>query len=127
MSSKRTILVVDDDQPILLLMENLLREFGFSARTASCGEDAIEAARQEIPAAILLDMNMPGMCGEDVIAEFRKDPSLAGVPVIILSGEKMSESEVKAFDAYAAVQKPFELSELIRIIRESVDASEVSS
>src|SRR5207253_1967697 len=67
MSEKPVILVVDDDAPILILMQNLLREFGFEPLTAASGNEAIDIARGRRPALVLLDRNMPGMSGEEVI------------------------------------------------------------
>ena len=74
MSSPRPlILVVDDDVPILILMRNLLREFGFDSITAGSGPEAIEQARAHKPSLILLDRNMPGMTGDEVLRELRAD------------------------------------------------------
>src|ERR1051325_4163875 len=55
MPEKPTILVVDDDQPIVMLMRKLLGEFGFDAVTATSGAEALEAARARPPALVLLD------------------------------------------------------------------------
>ena len=68
MQSKPVILVVDDDLPILTLMRNILREFGFDPRVASTRVEAVESARAGRLDLILLDMKMPGMSGDEVIA-----------------------------------------------------------
>ena len=117
MNEPTTILVVDDDAPILALMKNLLREFGFKAITASTGEEAINEARRNRPALVLLDKNMPEMSGDEVIRLLRAEPGLAPVPILILSGEPISKSELKALGADGAVQKPFDIPALIAQIR----------
>ena len=125
MSSKRpTILVVDDDQPILLLMKNLLGEYKFDARTASSGEEAILAARATPPDLILLDLNMPGMAGAEVIEAIRREDGLENVPVLILSGDPVTRSELAELGAVGSVIKPFELQDLLAKIREQVDGKE---
>jgi CheY-like chemotaxis protein len=117
MPDKPTILVVDDDQPIVTLMRKLLSEFGFEAVTAMSGAEALQAARAHPPALILLDKNMPGMSGPEVVAAFRADPAFERVPILILSGESMSKQELASMQADGAVMKPFDVVELVEQIR----------
>jgi DNA-binding response OmpR family regulator len=116
MSARPNILVVDDDGPILLLMRNLLREFGFEAVTAPTGAQAIDAARKKQPDLVLLDKNMPGMSGVDVIRAFRDELGL-DVPILILSGEPVDPKELSSLGASGAVLKPFDVTALIEQIR----------
>jgi CheY-like chemotaxis protein len=117
---KPVILVVDDDVPILILMQNLLREFGFEPLTASSGNEAIDVARSRQPSLVLLDKNMPGMSGEDVIRALRDDVALTQLPILILSGEPVSKSELTALRADGAVLKPFDVMALVQQIREQL-------
>jgi two-component system OmpR family response regulator len=120
MPRKPVILVVDDDAPIIMLMRSLLREFGYEARTATSGTDAIEAARAETPDLVLLDKNMPGMSGADVIRALRRDLGLANVPILLLTGDPVAPEEIDELGANGTVQKPFDLQELIAQIRKHV-------
>ena len=120
MSEKPVILVVDDDGPILALMRNLLKEFGFQAVTAETGRDAIVAAREHRPALVLLDKNMPGMTGDEVIRNLRGEPGLDKLPILILSGERLSRADLAALGADGAVQKPFDVLVLVEQIRSYV-------
>ena len=115
-SEKPTILVVDDDLPILTLMRSLLREFGFEPVTAATGQEAIGAARTKPPSVVLLDMNMPGMAGDEVIRMLRAE--FGALPILILSGDPVSRSELASLGADGAVQKPFDVPALIAKIRE---------
>jgi len=117
MTSKPIILVVDDDLPILLLMRNLLREFGFEAVTAENGAEALREVRKNKPSVVLIDKNMPGMSGEEVIRALRAEPGLDGLPILILSGEPVSRSDLQALGADGAVLKPFDIRELIAQLR----------
>ncbi len=122
MSESKTILVVDDDGPILVLMKNLLREFGFQAVIASTGEEAIAAARQQHPALVLLDKNMPGMTGHEIIRALRAEKGMERLPILILSGEPLDRRDLAALGADGAVQKPFDIPALISQIRRHLDA-----
>lgn len=121
-----TILVVDDDEPILGLMRNILREFAFQAVTASTGAEALVIARQSCPDLLLLDKNMPGMSGEEVIEAFRQDSSLRAIPILIVSGEPLLPAELTAIGADGSVTKPFDLPQLIATIRKHL-ASDASA
>ena len=120
MSDKPLILVVDDDQPILTLMKNLLREFGFETVLASTGAAAVSAARERQPALVLLDKNMPGMTMEEIISGLRDHGE---TPILILSGEPVSAVEINRYGANGAVQKPFAIPHLIEQIRSHVGVS----
>ena len=120
MPEKPLILVVDDDVPILVLMKNLLREFGFETATAASGQQAIEEARRKAPSLILLDKNMPGMSGHEVLSKLRDEGAIEGIPVLILSGEPVDPNELKKLGATAAILKPFDVPTLIQTIRTHV-------
>jgi DNA-binding response OmpR family regulator len=124
-SRQPIILVVDDDVPILTLMRNVLREFGFDARVASTGESAVESAREERPDLVLLDKNMPGMSGSEVIDALRSE-GLANVPVLILSGEPVDSEQIARLGAAGAVMKPFDVADLIERIRSHVGVARAS-
>jgi two-component system OmpR family response regulator len=120
MPRKPVILVVDDDAPIILLMRSLLREFGYEARTALSGTEAVEAARAETPDLVLLDKNMPGMSGGDVIRALRTDVGLTNVPILLLTGDPVAPDEIDELGANGTVQKPFDLQDLIAQISKHV-------
>jgi len=126
MPQKPLILVVDDDAPILMLMQNLLREFGFLPLTATTGEQAVEVARAQRPDLILLDRNMPRMSGDEVIESLRSEPGLEGIPILILSGEPLERDELKRIRADGAVQKPFDILALIEKIRSHLNGGSAS-
>jgi DNA-binding response OmpR family regulator len=118
MSDKPVILVVDDDMPILVLMQSLLREFGFEPLTAASGDEAIDIARKQRPSLVLLDKHMPGMSGDEVIRALRDDAGLAQLPILILSGEPISKADLTTLRADGAVLKPFDVVALVNQIRE---------
>jgi DNA-binding response OmpR family regulator len=124
MTAKPIILVVDDDLPILTLMRSLLREFGFEAVTAENGQQALVAARERRPSVVLVDKNMPGMSGDEVIRALRNEPGFDDVPILILSGEPVSHAELTELRADAAVMKPFDVTKLVAQLRSYVPAAQ---
>jgi CheY-like chemotaxis protein len=124
MTSKPIILVVDDDLPILALMRSLLREFGFEAVTAENGRQAIAEARSRRPSAVLIDRNMPGMTGDELIGALRKEPGMDDLPILIISGQAVSSTELATLGADGAIMKPFDVMDLINQLRSFVPAAQ---
>lgn len=79
------VLVVDDDPDVHVLMQDILGTLQLEGRVAHNGQAALDMARQELPAAMILDLMMPGVDGYGVLKELQADPALAGVPVVVLS------------------------------------------
>ena len=124
MSDKPVILVVDDDQPIRILMQSLLREFGFEPILAGSGAEAVTVASARHPDLILLDKNMPGTSCADVIRALRESEG-ADVPILILSGDSLEPDELARLGANAGVQKPFDVMALVEQIRGTLGAGKV--
>ena len=119
-AAKPLVLVVDDDAPIILLMRSLLREYGFEPLTAMTGKEAMENVRARRPDVILVDRNMPGMSGDELIRALRGEPGLGEVPILIISGEPVAPDELVRVGANAAVLKPFDVTALVEQIRAHV-------
>jgi DNA-binding response OmpR family regulator len=119
----RVILVADDDHDILLLVTMRLRRDGHEVVSASRGDDALALAREVRPALAVLDVGMPGLDGFAVLDEIRRDESLAGTRVMLLTA-KAQESDVRrGYDggADAYVKKPFSPAELSAQVSELID------
>ena len=66
---------------------------------------------------MLIDKNMPGMTGAEVIQSLREEPEFERLPILILSGEPVSSRELAGLGADGAVLKPFDVSALVAQIR----------
>ncbi len=108
------ILAVDDMPDNLRLLVKILKVKGYEVRPFEDGRQALEMARAETPALVLLDINMPDMDGYEVCAELKKNPKLADVPVIFISGNEQIEDKIKAFEVGGVdyVTKPFQNAEV---------------
>ncbi len=106
-TSKPTILVVDDDPVLTMLIGGILAKTG-KIFTARSGDEGLRMAQRENPDLILLDVQMPGQDGFDVISELKMDPALRHIPVIFITGEVLPEIESHCLEAGAAdyIAKP---------------------
>lgn len=80
------ILLVDDSKFLRLATERALARAGYDVSTATDGERALEMAREKKPDVILLDMLLPKMTGPDVLKALKKDPTTAGIAVVVFTG-----------------------------------------
>jgi DNA-binding response OmpR family regulator len=116
--STQTILVVDDDEDIRTVVSHNLEGDGFRVVCAAGGDEAIEKVMSEQPDLVILDIMMPVRDGYDVLAEIRRRPETADLPVVLLTA-KRSESDIwegwsSGADYY--MTKPFEVGELLRFV-----------
>lgn len=110
------VLIVDDDEDTRDAMADALEAHGFNARGAGNGKAALDVlAGSDKPFVILLDLSMPVMDGYEFRAAQLANPASAGIPVILISGEKTARlNELKP---HAVVPKPIELSKLVEAIQ----------
>ncbi|URI08997.1 response regulator [Aquincola tertiaricarbonis] len=85
MNPQYDLLIVDDDPTQIVVLGAMLRPFG-QVRFAKRGADALRLARQSIPDLMLLDLQLPDLDGVAVLAQMRRSPLLADVPVVVLTG-----------------------------------------
>jgi two-component system, sensor histidine kinase and response regulator len=108
------IMIVDDNPANLKLLEDMLRQRGYEVRSFPRGRLALQAAHQEPPDLILLDINMPEMNGYEVCEQLKSSVLLAAVPVIFLSALDAVEDKVKGFRSGGVdyISKPFQFEEV---------------
>ena len=110
-----TVLIVDDDSTTRAAIATILADAGYATREADSGADALRAARSEAPALVLLDVNLPGMCGYEVCRLLR-DEFGDQFPIVFVSGAR-----TESFDRVAGlllgandyISKPFREDELL--------------
>lgn len=90
---KATLLVVDDEPQNVSLMVDVFAHAGYRALGAGNGAEALEIARVERPAAILLDLIMPGMDGFEVMRRLRADAELRHTPVMVITAMHVDEAQ----------------------------------
>jgi two-component system, chemotaxis family, chemotaxis protein CheY len=112
------VLVVEDDTDTRDLIAEVLREDGYQVVVAAHGREALVAVHSlaSPPSIILLDLMMPVMNGWQFLEERTHDPSLATVPVLVLSADPTRRLAAQQ-GVVAVIGKPFDLSRLLRLVR----------
>ncbi len=110
-----TILIVDDDPVNLGVLNEFLKDAGFSVLLARNGDECLESARLGGPDAILLDVLMPGPDGYAICERLKRMPETREIPVIFLSVLTDPEHALKGFDAGGVdyIAKPFRRQEVL--------------
>ena len=111
-----SILLVEDDKKIARIVKVYLEDAGYKVVHAEKGKDAIEAAMKELPIAVILDLGLPDISGEEVCQELKE---MGDFPIIMLTAKHSEEERVAGFalgaDDY--VVKPFSPKELVYRIK----------
>ncbi len=113
------VVTVDDDPGIVRIIELLLSRNGYTVKTAANAEKALEVLRTTVPAALILDVQMPGMSGYDLCKKVKGEKRLEHVPVIFLTAQGAPQ-DFKAGHVAGAVLymvKPFKPEKLLQVVR----------
>jgi CheY-like chemotaxis protein len=117
------VLIVDDDRDTREMLTMLLATEGFHAVAAEDGLEALHLLRTvrhrapEVPCLVLLDLKMPRLGGHEFRRAQLGDPSVASVPVAVLSGAKDAEQRGRALGAVATLTKPIDFEMLLDVVR----------
>ena len=121
MSAKVSVLVVDDDFDARNLLALALSVEGYAVMSATNGAEALAVARRHRPGVILLDLAMPVMDGFAFREEQLRDPVLADIPVICVSGRHDAGQATRNLKFAGCVAKPFALDEIVLRVGDLVD------
>ncbi len=116
-----SILIVDDEPHIRLLLEQTLEDFedeGVDIITAENGEEGLAIIREETPEVVFLDVMMPLMNGFDVCNAVKNELKLKNVTVILLTakGQEFDRKKGKEVGADLYITKPFNPDEIVEIV-----------
>lgn len=119
----KMILIIDDEAKIHHYLEENLSQFGFRIRHAYNGEEGLKQARQDKPDLITLDVIMPLMDGWTTLSEFKKDPALKDIPIVMISSttDKDLAMALKAADY---LFKPINPKILIDVLNKHIGKTE---
>ena len=121
------LLVEDDPGDIKLTQKALLKsKLSVDLSVVTKGEEALAFLRREggytdapLPNLILLDLNLPGLSGQEVLQEIKNDKNLKFIPVVILTTSNSDKDILKSYNlgANCYVRKPVDLHEFIKIVQ----------
>lgn len=116
----KRILVVDDDPSNTLLVKLILESVGiYEVFTENRGSHAVKAARECHPHLIFLDIMMPDMLGNEVVALLREDPALRHIKVVFLTAMIKKGEETKSGNNMV-IAKPISTKELVAVIEQEL-------
>ena len=109
------VLVVDDETDIVALVAYHLAKAGYRVSTATSGTEALDAARRERPALIVLDLMLPGMSGFEVLEHLRAGEATRDTAVLMLTARREEQDRIQglALGADDYLTKPFSPQELV--------------
>jgi two-component system cell cycle response regulator DivK len=119
------ILIVEDNPKNLKLVRDTLQVKGYRTIEAGTGEDGVQMAREQHPALVLMDIQLPGISGIVAFQQLRADPETRGIPIIAVTASVMAQERQKimaaGFDGFQG--KPISVRELLETIRTVLDKS----
>jgi CheY-like chemotaxis protein len=122
---KKTVMVVDDGENLLILVKAVLESEGFNVITVGSGKECLEKLKKDKPDLILMDMMMPGMSGRETTEKIRANPKTKNLKVAFLTVARFSEtgkSVLKEMNVIDYITKPFDNKEFVKRIKNIVGA-----
>jgi two-component system chemotaxis response regulator CheY len=112
------VLVVEDDTDIRETVAELLIEEGYEVQTATSGKDALDRLQENetLPDVILLDLMMPVMDGWTFHGELQRTPTLAAVPIVVISADANVHEKAARLNPVACLRKPVGIDELLAVV-----------
>jgi len=117
------LVIAEDSRFMLRLLQATVKKGGYEGIACRDGVEALAAIRAHGADLVLLDLIMPRMGGLATLAELKRDPATAGIPVVVLTsrGEALSREESEASGAAAFLTKPFSPNALLETIKNLIN------
>ena len=119
------ILIVEDNPKNLKLVRDTLQVKGYRTIEAGTGEEGVRLARDQQPALVLMDIQLPGISGIEAFRRLRADPTTRAIPIIAVTASVMAQERQKVmaagFDGFQG--KPISVRELLETVRGILDKS----
>ena len=121
----KKVLIIEDSENILSLLEAMLSSEGFQIETRENIYNIVHHLKQDAPDLILMDMLLSGANGCDACRDIKMTPELNHIPIVMMSAHPSGELDCGGAGADYFVSKPFEMEELLDIIKKSVSIDTV--
>jgi two-component system cell cycle response regulator DivK len=113
------ILIIEDNEKNLKLLRDVLQVKGYRTLEARSGTEGLRLARAELPALVLMDIQLPDISGITALRQLRADPLTRAIPVVAVSASAMQEEQEKitasGFDGY--IMKPIDLKSFLEQVQ----------
>jgi CheY-like chemotaxis protein len=101
-STPKTVLIIEDEEAAAELFAEMMRESGFRVLKMTNSAPAMDRMTADRPDVVILDIMMPDTSGLDILHQMRRDPQLAGVPVVVVSAKSMPADIKNGMEAGAS-------------------------
>ena len=120
--AQKEVLIVDDEVSVTELFSMMLEMEGYGVQVVHNVRDAIQVLEKDSPDLILLDIMMPIASGLELCRHVRRTPTLASIPIIILSAKSQLEEVQEGLEAGANLYllKPVSKNELVQAVRKTI-------
>ena len=126
MKQRPKILLVDDDVDLVKVMGGALESKAYEVIVSYNGQEGLEKARKEKPDLVILDVLMPVADGFTFADQFRKDPSLAKIPVLALTSFSEALGQPFPFEVTEYIMKPIKPRDLVAKVEGFLKKAETS-
>ena len=113
------ILIIEDEKPIITLLEYNLTKEGYKVKSAESGEEGIQSIKNNIPDLIILDWMLPDFSGVEVCRQLKKNKIFKTIPILMLTAKSQEEDKIVGFETGVDdyVTKPFSQKEILLRIK----------
>ncbi len=131
LSPASTVLLVEDDRQLSDMLREALDRYGYTVLVEYNGRQGFNTAKSELPGMILLDINLPGLDGYEVLEKLKADSSTRDIPVIMISGSTTNledkREQVRKMGAAQFLPKPLSIQDLVVEIRNAAGRETVAA
>src|SRR5881394_4242160 len=115
------ILIIDDERPVLMTLEALLKRHGYQVETAPTGAQGLKVLKSNLPSLVLLDLQLPDGNGLEMLDRIKTE--LPGVQVIILTAHDSLHNAIESIKrgAYHFISKPYAPEELLSLVEKALE------
>jgi len=109
------IFIVEDEKPIITLLQYNLEKEGYKVNFSETGEEGIQGIKKNVPDLVILDWMLPDFSGIEVCKQIKKNNKLKNIPVLMLTAKSEEEDKVRGFESGVDdyVTKPFSYKEIL--------------
>lgn len=126
MNKKEKILVLDDDPDIGTMIKMMLEYKGYSVTVSERAEQANEVLKTDGFELIIMDMLLSGVNGTDLCSEFKSNPSIASIPIIMISAHPNAKEICLQAGADEFISKPFDMQDILSKIDRLIHNSKIA-
>lgn len=116
----KTIFIVEDDPNISELIEIVLKEHGYSTKIFLTGKNIEKEVEKKLPNLIIMDLWMPDLDGASLTKKLKSNKNTSHIPIILVSAKNALEKITKKVKANGFISKPFNIKELVAIVKKFV-------